>query len=436
MKKRISLVLILSLLCIMIASCTVNAPTPAATDTAPDTGGDTAATEPAGGDQVVSFITWRGEDTTVLKDLVAMFEDQNPGIKINLEITSADITEFYTVLKTRMTSGEGADTFNVHPGAYINEYIDAGFCLDLNPTGIPSLYEDGFLIFGERNGGQYGVLVTYNSIAIYYNQRIFDELGIDVPVTYDDFKAAAAAVSDAGYLTVAAGFAESWTLDMVIEPLTGMYSPDDPYVFRKLETGEMKLTDDLFVKVFSDIEQMNNDGIFQKDAVGTGYDASISLFATEQAAMLLSGTWSIGGIKEMDPDLAFDIFPLMAVNAPAISPILPGQLYAINQKSGVVDASIKWIEFLSSPEGAGFYANQTVQSPTVKGVVSDAPEIAMVKDLMAGKTGDWPDNYIEDPRTLVILDETAVNILKGMDVAQALAEGQAQFDADVVPNSN
>ena len=435
MRKTAAIILALALACATLAACTVNAPAPAP---APEPSGQEEpaqeGTDAPAGDVVVNFITWRGEDSTVFKDLIAMFEDENPGIKVNLEITSADITEYYTVLRTRFTS-DSADVFNIHPGTYLAEWAVAGMIMDLAGTGLPELYEDDYLGVGQVDGIQYGLLTTYNSCGVYYNKKIFGELGLSEPRTYGELKAVCDAVSEAGYLTIAAGFGEGWCLDMILEPLVCNYAPTDPMAYRKLETGELKLADEPFVSVLRDIDRMNQDGIFMTDVNGTSYDASISLFATEQAAMLLCGTWSIGGLKEMDDTLDFDIFPLPGVSAEPAAPIMPSQAISINPNSKVMDAALKFAAFLSSAEGEAYYCNNTAQSSTVKGVVSDAPEISMVQKLMSGKTAEWPDTYLTDSRMFDILDELASKIIGGAEVDVAAAEAQALIDSEVVPNA-
>ncbi|MDL2237313.1 extracellular solute-binding protein [Christensenellaceae bacterium OttesenSCG-928-K19] len=445
MKKWICLAMVMVMVCAALVACSVpatpsggtdeTAETPAAEQPSDD--GEETEDPPAqsGGDVSINFITWRAEDADVLKEMVAMFEEQNPGIKVNLEITSSDMTEYYTILKSRLVSGEGADIFHCHPGAYLDQLVEAGYCKDLTDTGLGELYDEEFYDIGVINNKLYGLVQTYNSFAVFYNTKLFDELGLQKPSSYADVLAAAQASTDAGYMPIAAGFAEAWTTGMVYEQLMANYSPDDDMVFKKLEDGEYKLSEEPYLSVLNDIAQMNTDGLFQKNAMGTKYDASLSLFARGEATMLITGTWSVGGLKDMDESLEFGLFSLPGVNAEAVGIVSPSQLICVNDKSSATDAAMKFAEFLSSVEAETFYSNNTKQAPTVKGVEVDVAELAEVSKLMEGKTAVLSDTYIKDPVMVSIMDEVAAKILGGQDVQSAAAEGQAQIDALIAENN-
>jgi len=44
--------------------------------------------------------------------------------------------------------------------------------------------------------------------------------------------------------------------------------------------------------------------------IGYSYEQALHAFATGQAAMWQSGPWSVNAMKEIDPDLAFGMFPI------------------------------------------------------------------------------------------------------------------------------
>ena len=429
MKKLICILMVLVIASFAFVACTVPAAPAdgAEVEEAEESAIEESVAEPAG-EETINFVTWRSEDADVLKEMVAMFEAQNPGIKVNLEITSSDMTEYYTILKSRLVSGEGADVFHCHPGAYLDELVTTGYCKDLTDSGIGDLYDDEFLDIGMIDDKLYGVVQTYNSFAIFYNAKLFNELGLEKPVTYADVLNAAQKSTDAGYMPIAAGFAEAWTTGMVYEQLMANYSPDDDLVFQELETGEYKLTEEPYTSVLNDIAQMNEDGLFQKNAMGTKYDASLSLFARGEATMLLTGTWSVGGLKDMDESLEFGLFSLPGVNAEAVGIVSPSQLICVNDKSDAPDAAMKFLEFLSSVEAETYYCNNTKQAPTVKGVEVDIPELDEVSQLMDGKTAVLADTYITDPMLVSVMDEVAAKILGGQDVQSAAEEGQVQID--------
>jgi len=237
-------------------------------------------------------------------------------------------------------------------------------------------------------------------------------------------------------MPIAAGFAEAWTTSMLYEQMMANYVPDDPMVFRKLETGEAKLTDEPYVTMMTDLATMVEDGLFQKNAMGTKYDASLSLFAMGEASMLITGTWSVGGLKEMDETLEFGLFSMPGVNVPAVGIISPSQSICVNAKSANDEAAMKFTEYLSSIDAGTFYCEQTKQAPTVKGVTVASPELSEVSKLMEGDTVMLADSYVQDPRMVSIMDEVSALILGGEDVKTSLEEGQRQIDALIAENQD
>ncbi len=398
--------------------------------------GTSTQSEAAGDATTISFITWRSEDAEVLAEMVSAFEVQNSNIKVDLEITSSDMTEYYTILKSRLLSNEGADVFQSHPGAYLDELVQAGYCKDLTDSGLSDLYNSSLLESGIVDDKLYGLLQTYNSFAIFYNKTIFSELGLEKPTNYTELVAAAKASVDAGYMPIAAGFAEAWTTGMVYEQLYANYADGDDYVMRKLETGELKFTDEPFASTFNDMAKMLEDGIFQENAMGTKYDSSLSLFSRGEATMLLTGTWSVGGLSDEDASLEFGLFSLPGVNADAVGIVSPSQLTCINSKGEKQEAAMKFLEFFSSKEGAAMYAEGTKQAATVSGVELDVPELEEVAALMSGKTAILADSYIKDAKVVSITDELSAQIFSGMDVAQAIEKAQNQMDELIAENAD
>ena len=431
MKKRLCILLAAVLIVSLLAGCAGPAPaeqTPAeATAQTPAEEAPAAATA---GKTEISLITWRSEDADVFKTMIADFESRNTDIKVNLEITSSDITEYYTVLKSRLISGEGADVLMVHPGPYQKELAEAGYLLDLTGSPLCDTLEPGILTSGQVNGKQYSLTETYNSFAIYYNEAIFEELGIEAPTDYAGLVAACKKAAEGGYMPVAAGFGEAWVTEILYEALLCAYANGDDNVLHALETGEAKLTDEVYQNVFGDVAAMIADGVFQDSVTGTTYESSISLFASGRAAMLIDGTWSIGNLLGMNADLKFGLVRIPSTSGSSVGLLSPSQGICINANGKNIDAAERFVAYLFTVEAEEMYCNGTKQASTVVGTTLDVPEMDLVSELMQGETRVWPDVYVENAQLLSILDDPCCRIAGGStDVAAELAQSQSEIDA-------
>lgn len=378
----------------------------------------------------ISFITWRSEDADVFKAMIADFESKNPDVKVNLEITSSDITEYYTVLKSRLMSGEGADVLHVHAGPQLKELADAGYLMDLTDTGLTETLEPGILTAGQVNGTQYALTETYNSFAIYCNTELFEELGIALPNDYASLVEACEKSVAAGYMPVSAGFGEAWVTEMLYEAVMAACSGGDDNILHGLETGEAKLTDEVYQTIFGDIAQMVADGVFQDSAAGTTYEGCISLFASGRSTMLLDGTWSIGTLLGMNEDLKFDLVRVPSISGESVGVLSPSQAVAINPNGKHIDAAERFVSYLFTVEAEEAYCNGTVQASTVVGTALDIPEMDMASELMQGETVLWPDCFVENAQLLSILDDLCSRIVAGStDVQAELEQTQSEIDA-------
>jgi ABC-type glycerol-3-phosphate transport system substrate-binding protein len=123
---------------------------------------------------------------------------------------------------------------------------------------------------------------------------------------------------------------------------------------------------------------------------GTTNDQSIQMFASEQAAMLSNGTWTIAPIRELNPDGNFGIFALPADNAnDTAARLFVDDALMISSRTKNMDAITALFNFATSAEGANIWAEKTCLIPAVKGVTLKNPN-SMVADAEAqvksGKT--------------------------------------------------
>lgn len=434
MKKMISLLLAVILVAAVFAGCAAKqTPTPA-TNTA-DAAKEDAPAEvevpKVDSDEAIelSFVTWRTEDVDILKEMIATFEAANPNVKVNMEVTSNDQTEYYSVLKSRLLSGEGADVCMAHAGPFITELAEEGYLLELD-SDIYAEMNPGMLSAGQVNGKQYGLPQTTNTFVVYYNTALFEELGIAVPTDYESLKAACDALRAGGYMPMAAGFGEAWVTDILYEALLCDYAPENPDSYHQLETGEAKLTDDLYVKVFSDVDKMVNDGIFQDNVLGTNYESSISLFASGKAGMLLDGSWTVAGLMDMNPDLKFGAIRIMNTEGTGSGICGPDQNMCISASGKHIDAAKAFVKFFYSAAGESMYCNATMQPSTVLGVELDVPALGMLEEVMGTTPATWPDSRVQNTEIISIVEDLCARIAAGnTDVNAELANSQAEIDA-------
>lgn len=430
-KKVLSLLLVTVLLLAALAGCTSNTPTPTPTDSpaaeastqSPQTETPTPETEEP---VTISFFHWKGEEKTTWDKIIEMFEAENSNIKVEMEILPED--QYYTTLQARIMAGEGLDVFEVNPGSRFASLLKADPYYDL--TGQPFLDEltPSFIDCGQADGKQYIIPLSKSFVGLFYNVKIFEELSLEVPKTWEDFLAVCEAIKQSGIEVIATGAADSYTSTWPWAELIVEYS-DDPDIYRKLAAGEVKFTDPLFKQILEPCKILADKGYWMKNATGTKYDTSLSLFATEKAAMLNNGTWAIGAIRQANPDLDFSIMLLPAPEGELVAGVAPAQAVCVSKTTQNPEASLKFLEFILSKEIMEIYGNETGQEVPNKNAILTDPDLASMAPI--GAVGPiYPHYYSEWPEIdQDIISEIVTRAMQGEDVDTILQDAQSKLES-------
>ncbi|MDC7231661.1 MAG: extracellular solute-binding protein, partial [Spirochaetales bacterium] len=188
-----------------------------------------------------------------------------------------------------------------------------------------------------------------------YNAKMFEELGLSVPETYDDMKAVAATIRDQrpGVLPVVFT-GDGWFIDEML--LTVVAQESDLFNEIRYEGGSF--TDPRFVQALKDFNMMFQDGVFE-NMTDIGYGRSLELFDTGKAAILYQGTWETArlsstfreknGIKL--ENVGAMAMPVMRDSGKATLRAYTELGYAVSNSSKNKEAAVKLVHFLTAGEG-------------------------------------------------------------------------------------
>jgi raffinose/stachyose/melibiose transport system substrate-binding protein len=242
---------------------------------------------------VLNFIHFRSEDVATYEKINKIFEERNPGIKINMDVQTANQEDYYTILKTRMSGrNDSIDLLGIQTSAYLEEFVSAGLLVDMTDKPVTSLYAPDMVDAGKSGDGRvYAIPQSFNAYLIFYNKKIFAEYDLTPPKSWNDTRNIIRVLRQNGQETIATGFGESWVFDLQTCPLFSSYFPDNPEkILLDIQEQKVKWNDPRVRSVYQDIQQMRKEGFFINGAEGTNYEPSLSLFAQEKAAMLNTGS--------------------------------------------------------------------------------------------------------------------------------------------------
>lgn len=299
--------LVLSLLVTMIGACGP-APTPQ------PTAAPTAVPTEAPKDVVLTLGGWRTA-TGLMNDILDRFHEIYPHITVRFDpVTSG---EYDPVLLAQLQAGTAPDLFYLRSFSGSKGLYEQGYLAPLSDLpGLRANFDPAMLVPWSTDADvPYGVPFTATSHGIYYNQDLFETLGLQVPETWEALLTTAQAIADAGYIPFANGSKDEWTsAEIVFMNLAPNFVGGREGRLEYLN-GQRCFNDEHIVAVFQAVQDLGP--FLPKDHDLLGYLDSLQLFVQGKAAMWMSGSWDIPYFEDADPGFAWSVF---AIPAPAGQP--------------------------------------------------------------------------------------------------------------------
>jgi raffinose/stachyose/melibiose transport system substrate-binding protein len=286
--------------------------------------------------------------------LIEAFEAANPNIDIERDVQ--DVESMRPIIQTSLASGTGPDVFYFDTGpGFAGVLADAGLLLPLDDAYATQGWEHIYPWTKERttfDGKVYGVGNEVEFYGVYYNQAVFDELGLEAPTSYDEFLAVCEALKQAGKIPVAFANSGGW-------PAFHLFS-----VYANNNAGKEKMEELLFADgswedpaIVEAIQQffvdMNEAGYLIPNTNAVTYDDAINLFASGMAGMHISGTWAMNSIMEKATDFETGFFFLPNPNGgDPLPPAGLGSGYFISSATEHPEEAIAFLDFLYDPANA------------------------------------------------------------------------------------
>lgn len=291
MKKLFSLIFVL-FLAVFLGACSSDS----TSDTPSDSDEGTSGEESGGAVEIFSWWTGAGEEDGLLA-LIDLFESKHPDIKVeNAAVAGGAGTNAKAVLATRMQGNEPPSTFQVHGGAELNEgWVAADKMEPLNDfyeeQGWMDKFPQDLIDMVSKDGNIYSVPVNiHRGNVIFYNKHVFEENGVEVPATFDEFFAAADKLKAAGVTPLALGDKEAWTATQIFENiLLGVLGQDD---YKGLFNGDVAFDDERVIEAAELFKKTL--GYVNEDHASRNWQDAAQLVGNGEAAMTIMGDWAKG----------------------------------------------------------------------------------------------------------------------------------------------
>lgn len=338
--------------------------------------------------------------------VVEKYEKAHPNVKVELEAL-AD-TDYYTLLRSKISSGDMPDLFQILSYAKNSEVIEGGLCYDLSQTEWLRENVQDYAVdaLTTEDGAVYAVPLSLNIMCVTYNKDVFEQAGItEVPKTYDEFLADCQKIKDIGLPAILGGYQDRWT----------MYADEQNDQIRTTIVNDRNNRLDLAAGTTTWQEDKGKYSevltrwaqrlpYYNDDLFGTDWNTAENLLATAKGGMIINGSWVYAGVKGINPDCNIGIFPLPVTDNPDDAKLLAASSLGgmcVNPNSEHVEEALEFLEMLSDSDSGESYMNLAMNVTASKN--AEVPEDSYVKEFMeyvnSGETFDWSgynEQFAED----------------------------------------
>lgn len=241
----------------------------------------------------ISIESWRVDDKDLWEqEVIPAFNKAHPDIQVKFTPTAP--TEYNASLNTRLAGGTAGDLITCRPFDISLELYNKGHLADISKLAGMENFSDVAKGAWQTDDGSASYCMPMASVihGFFYNQEIFEELGLAVPSTEAELVAVMEKIkSESRYTPLALGTNDGWETHQIVYTGIGPNYWQGEKGRKALISGDAKATDEAFV---APLKAMAKWGAYMsKGYQSQTYGDSQNLFALGRAAIYPAGSWDI-----------------------------------------------------------------------------------------------------------------------------------------------
>jgi raffinose/stachyose/melibiose transport system substrate-binding protein len=291
------------------------------------------------------------------EQLAADFTAENPGIKIEVDSRPGG-TEGDNLVKTRLSTGEMTDIFLYNSGSLFQAINPTEYLVPLTDEDFMSGIQDTFLTTVTAGEDVFGVPIgTAMGGGVLYNKSVYKELGLDIPMTWDEFMKNNEKIRDAGKTAVVQTYDSTATWSSQLFVLGDYFNVHaaEPTFAEDFTANEAKFaTTPAALAGFEHLQEVFDEGFLNEDFGSATYEDGLGLIATGEGVHYPMLSASIAEVQALFPenidDVGFFALPGESADSNGLTVWTSAGVY-IPKTTEHVEEAKKFLAFIASPEG-------------------------------------------------------------------------------------
>ena len=392
-----------------------------------------------GGGETLSFLVDNGESSVALAEALAEdFNASGTGTTVEVETRPAG-TEGDNLVKTRLATGDMTDVFMYNSGSLFQALTPDRQLTPLTDEAWVGSLDEDFREAVTAGGDVYGVPFGSSAAGgVLYHRPTYEQLGLQVPTTWDQFMANNAAIAAAGFAQVSETFKTTWTSQLFVLADYHNVATAEPGFAEDYTAGQVRYaTSPAAIQGFQHLQDVHTAG-FQNTDFASATDADgLRMVATGEGAHYPMLTSAVIQMVLNNPEAAQDVgfFGLPGTDAATngTTTWLSSGIYVPTTTEGArLDAAREFLTWVASP--AGCESAQRATPPTGPFLVdgcelpADVPQAVADVQAYYDSGSTTPALEFASPVKGPGLEQITVEVGAGI---RSAADGAALYDEDV-----
>lgn len=320
-----------------------------------------------------------------IEPIARAYEEENPGVTVQLESLSNDAARQPNV--STLTSSSAPDVgFTQIDSDVFQTLVESDDLRELDTVWdeaeLWQRYPEAAHSGAVDNETPYATVLAYTlAPVVFYNAEMFDQLDIDLPddrhLSNEEFLHIVEELHDEGVNGLGVGGNTPYHLHhLVAGLLAGAATEQQWEQYLSNWDGETELSVDYttgpYMEAVETLAQWHTEGVFPDGVLNQDYTQAESNFAAGESGMFLGGTWTPG---ELEQDLSVE-FEVDWFRVPPLSAetndlqLFAGDMLVIPEAAGNPEGAEDFLQFAMSPEQQG----SLIESGTLLPIVDDVPD--------------------------------------------------------------
>lgn len=304
---------------------------------------------------------------------LAQFEafEELTGCTVEVEMLSADPDEQVSTLSVRAATGNLPDIWQNSIGAMMDKIDPQANVYDISgqdwlKKNVTETYLN--IVTDENTGAVYGVPCTTSNVAgCFYNKTVYQELGLKIPTTWEEFLANCEAVkTQTDKVPVATPYSDGAGAQILFLAQYYYVHEADPDFAGKYTNKEVELHESpAYMRGLEKMNDLYTKGYQSEDPLALSFEDSAIQIAEGEAVMTFSRTNIMATAAGVAPDSLdeFGFFPLPDENADTLGVATwmpPAWCMNANIDPKKEACALAFMEFMTTGDAIDAYCTKTV----------------------------------------------------------------------------